>query len=38
MAQTTFDLDDVKRRMQGALQSFKGDMAGIGGLSRALAC
>ncbi len=29
MAQTTFDLDDVKRRMQGALQSFKGDLASL---------
>ncbi|KPF72890.1 ribosome-recycling factor [Bosea sp. AAP35] len=29
MAQTTFDLADVKRRMQGALQSFKGDLASL---------
>ncbi|WP_108051940.1 ribosome recycling factor [Bosea sp. 124] len=29
MAQTTFDLDDVKRRMQGALTSFKGDLASL---------
>lgn len=29
MAQTTFDLADVKRRMQGAVQSFKGDLASL---------
>lgn len=29
MAQTTFDLADVKRRMAGALQSFKGDLASL---------
>jgi ribosome recycling factor len=29
MAQTTFDLNDVKRRMAGALQSFKGDLASL---------
>lgn len=29
MPQTTFDLADVKRRMQGALQSFKGDLASL---------
>jgi ribosome recycling factor len=29
MAQQTFDLNDVKRRMQGALQSFKGDLASL---------
>jgi ribosome recycling factor len=29
MAQTTFDLNDVKRRMQGALTSFKGDLASL---------
>lgn len=29
MAQTTFDLADVKRRMQGAVQSFKHDLASL---------
>lgn len=29
MAQTTFDLADVKRRMQGAVQSFKSDLASL---------
>ena len=29
MAQTVFDLADVKRRMQGALTSFKGDLASL---------
>lgn len=29
MAQTTFDLADLKRRMQGAVQSFKGDLASL---------
>ncbi|AMJ63509.1 ribosome recycling factor [Bosea sp. PAMC 26642] len=29
MAQTTFDLADVKRRMQGALTSFKSDLASL---------
>jgi ribosome recycling factor len=29
MAQTTFDLNDVKRRMAGAVQSFKGDLASL---------
>ena len=29
MAQTTFDLADVKRRMDGAVQSFKGDLASL---------
>jgi ribosome recycling factor len=29
MAQTTFDLADVKRRMQGALTAFKGDLASL---------
>ncbi|CAN7250163.1 ribosome recycling factor [Bosea sp. OK403] len=29
MAQTTFDLADVKRRMQSSLQSFKGDLASL---------
>jgi ribosome recycling factor len=29
MAQQTFDLNDVKRRMQGALQSFKHDLASL---------
>lgn len=29
MAQTSFDLADVKRRMDGAVQSFKGDLASL---------
>jgi len=29
MAQTTFDLADLKRRMAGAVQSFKGDLASL---------
>jgi ribosome recycling factor len=29
MAQTTFDLSDVKRRMDGAVTSFKGDLASL---------
>lgn len=29
MAQTTFDLADIKRRMAGAVQSFKGDLASL---------
>jgi ribosome recycling factor len=29
MAQTTFDLDDIKRRMAGAVQSFKSDLASL---------
>jgi ribosome recycling factor len=29
MAQTTFDLADLKSRMQGAVQSFKGDLASL---------
>ncbi|MBX9910729.1 MAG: ribosome recycling factor [Beijerinckiaceae bacterium] len=29
MAQTTFDLADVKRRMDGAVTSFKGDLASL---------
>jgi ribosome recycling factor len=29
MAQTTFDLSDVRRRMDGAVTSFKGDLASL---------
>jgi ribosome recycling factor len=29
MAQTTFDISDLKRRMQGAVQSFRGDLASL---------
>ncbi len=29
MAVTTFDLDDVKRRMQGAINAFKHDLASL---------
>jgi ribosome recycling factor len=29
MAQTSFDLNDIKRRMQGAVQSFKSDLASL---------
>ena len=29
MATTTFDMDDLKRRMQGAIQSLKQELAGL---------